>query len=202
MGWFSSEESDHEKQLETQYAQVIALSGMPERAARQMVREMIQKAKQDAKQEGTKLPPNFGDVLLATEHTDARTRQLLAEKRREGVKDLDIRRWWNLPDLDRRMCHAMDEHMKMAGVFGGVEQGLSPDEAIDKIMKILPVYGDPRDTSKLTGANRPLPFELRDRVTTWQETRRLIDAAGFKRDRDAASSFNALVRMAISKGEL
>jgi hypothetical protein len=201
MAWLSSR-PDHEKQLEHDYVLLLQTCGLPPPAAGQMVREMIDTAKEISAREGSRIPANFGDVLIASEATDARTKELLEAKRREGVRDEDIRWWWNLPDLDRRMFLLTDDHFHMAAASNGVRTGLTIQEAVALSQKTLPIYGDPRDTSKLAGDNRPLPLEIRDRVNRYRERQSALDPASHKRDRDAASSFNALVRAAMRRREL
>jgi len=70
------------------------------------------------------------------------------------------------------------------------------------LKKFHPMYGDPNDTSKSSGDDRPLPFELEDRIKRYIEMRREQGGDFFKADLEATSSFNALVRREIRNGNL
>jgi hypothetical protein len=64
------------------------------------------------------------------------------------------------------------------------------------------MYGDPADTSHRSGDDRPLPYELKDRINRYIEKRRLHDPEAYKQDIQISSSFNALVRKEIRANNL
>ena len=53
-----------------------------------------------------------------------------------------------------------DDLSRLAVFITFKDQGLSSDEAIPKIRKSFPIYGDPTDETHTKGVDRPLPDEL------------------------------------------
>ncbi len=207
MGFFSKlfgESSAHEKKLEELYVDMyVSAKGLSPSEARETIRTFIQQAKEEAQKEGTAdFPPNFGDVLLSRESTDEKTRAMLSAKRKEGVSDEDIRWWWNMPDLERRLMLKDDASSRIAAFMHHREQDMSREVAVVKVKKSHPIYGDPNDTSESSGDDRPLPNELKDRINRYIETRSQQGADSFKADLEASSSFNALVRGEMRNGNL
>ena len=205
MGFFSKK-SSAESELEKMYVNMyVSVKGLSPSEARKITRTLIQQAKEEAQREGSaNLPPNFGDVLLSRESTDEKTRATLSAKRTEGVTDEDIRWAWNMPDLERRLMlkEDDDENSRIAAFMHHTDQGLSGEEAAVRVKKFNAMYGDPSDTSKSSGDDRPLPFELKDRIDRYIEMCREQGADSFKTDLEATSSFNALVRLEIRNGNL
>ena len=116
MSFFSKLFGNHERQLEDMYVKMyVSDKGMPLSEARQAIRGFIQQAKEEGVKEGTaNLPPNFGDELLRQESSDEKIGAVLASIRKKGVTDEDIRWWWNMPDLDRRLMLKEDEANRLA----------------------------------------------------------------------------------------
>jgi len=140
---------------------------------------------------------------LDKESTDEEAKSYLAKMRKEGVTDEDIRWWWNRHDLERRMITAADEWFQYALYLKLIkEDGLSRNEAAKRIRKFYPIYGDPDDTSVMAGEDRPLPIELKLRVNIYMTRRRQADSEQFIKDLEESSSFNALIRREIKKGDL
>ena len=107
-----------------------------------------------------------------------------------------------MPDLERRLMLKDDDNSRMAAFIHHREQGTSKEEAAVEVKKFNPMYGDPNDTSKSSGDDRPLPYELKDRINRYIEMRVKQGADSYKADLEASSSFNALVRREISKDKL
>jgi len=209
MGFLSKlfgESSTHETELEKMYVDMyVSGKGLSPSEARETIRTFIQQAKEEAKRESSaNLPPNFGDVLLSRESTDEKTRTMLSAKRKEGVTDEDIRWAWNMPDLERRLMlkEDDDENSRIALFMHHLDQGHSQEEAAVRVKKFHPMYGDPNDTSKSSGDDKPLPFELKDRINRYIEMRSQQGADSFKADLEASSSFNARIRLEIRNGNL
>jgi polyhydroxyalkanoate synthesis regulator phasin len=96
MGLFSKlfgSSSDIEKQLEELYIPIFQKTmGMSLDQAKKFFQDMFQLVKEESLKEGTEnLPQNYGDLLLEAESIDEKTKEMLAKKRREGVRDEDIR---------------------------------------------------------------------------------------------------------------
>lgn len=197
--------SEIEKQLEQQYIPFFQQAmGMPENYAEEIFKAIIKEQKEVAEREGTdKFPERFGEVLLQQEKADPDVREAFAQKRAEGVTDNDILLWWNMHDLERRMVIKVDE-MNRSILFEKLVQKdkVEEEKAAGVVAKNYPIYGDP-DFQVLGGKeDRPLPFELKWRVNQYVNKRKQEDANKFQKELDKASSFNAILRKAIEKGEL
>jgi len=196
--------SNIEKQLEKLYVSIFQEKDTSPAETKRTVRSLLKEAKEEAKREGTlNLPQNIGDIFLEKEATDEKYKSMLAKLRGEGVKDEDIRQWWNMHDLERRMMQKADL-MDRAALFLKLreEDGLTVEEAVKRVGRSFPIFGDPDDTTLSTGEDRPLPYELKDRINIYIEKRSQTDQKQFKREVKEASSFNALVRKEIEKGNI
>lgn len=119
MGFFSKvfgKSSPVEKHLEeTNVPMLQMLMGMSVGEAKRTFSDMLDRAKTQSVQDGTeKLPAHFGDLLLQDEPTDSKVQDMLEKKRREGVKDDDIRWWWNMHDLERQILLQVDNLFRFA----------------------------------------------------------------------------------------
>jgi polyhydroxyalkanoate synthesis regulator phasin len=206
MGFFSrvfGSSSGIEKKLEELYVPILrAKGGLCESEAKSAFRDLLRAAKDKSIKEGTsKLPPNFGDMMLEAESTNEETKAMLGKKRREGVRDEDIRWWWNMHDLERRMMVEFSEAMKIFTYNVLIKsEGLSSKKAVKRLDKAFPMYGDPEDSRHFTGENRLLPSELRDRIDRYVENRMQTDPDKFRMDVQSAGTLNVLVRMEIRRG--
>ena len=194
-----------ERQLEDTYVQIFqTLMGMSLSQAKSTFRDLCKQAIHEAKAEGTlNLPPNLGDALLEKEAGDHKTRLMLEKRRKEGVKDQDIKWWMNRHELDRKMMMKVDDMSKLALFIKLKEEdGCSEAEAAMRVKKFFPIYGDPDDTSTSTGDDRPLPFELKGRINIYIEKTSRSDPNGYKREIEKSSSFIALIRKEIKNGKV
>lgn len=194
-----------EKQLEGTYVSIFqTLMGMSPSQAKSTFRNLYKQAIDEAKAEGSlNLPPNLGDVLLEKETSDHKIRLMLEKRRKEGVKNQDIKWWMNRHELDRKMMMKVDDMSKLALFIKLKEEdGCSEDEAAMRVKKFFPIYGDPDDTSTSTGDDRPLPFELKDRINIYIEKRSRSDPDIYKKEIERSSSFNALIRKEIKNGKI
>ena len=178
--------------------------GMDEKQAKKTFKQLFAKAKKEATEEKTTdLPTNLGNLLLEKEKSDKKVEKVLAKKRKDGVKDTDIKWWWNMPDLARRLMVKVDEvfiytlYLKFTK-----EEGLNHEEANLKVRKNRPIFGDPEDKRFAKGKDRPLPDELRNRVNAFFTERAANDPKGFRDAVKACSSFNAYIRMQVKAGKL
>jgi len=178
--------------------------GLPLLEAKPLIRKMIKEAKEESRKEGTsKLPANFGEILLQKEAVDEETQTILSKRRAEGVKDDDIRWWWGLSDLERRMMSKVDDFFKGAMyIHYRRADGLDAEEAATKVKKFYPLYGDPQDTTHTTGDDRPLPYEIKDRVNRDVERRSQTDSDKCQKEIEESTTFNAFVRMEIRNGNI
>ena len=208
MGIFSNifgSSSNIEKKLEEKYVTKFMMGMLPSEA-RDFFRDLLREAKKEMMQEETQkgpLPQNCGDLFLEKESTDPQARVRLTQLRNENVRDEDIRWWWNMHDLERRVMSKVEDVLKLAQMHQLIEEeGLGADEAALKVRNINPIFGDHTDTTQMKGNNRCLPEELRNRVNKYIEKREMSDPQKFKNDIEESSSFNALIREELRKGNL
>jgi polyhydroxyalkanoate synthesis regulator phasin len=213
MGLFSKlfgSSSDIEKQLEELYIPIFQKTmGMSLDQAKKFFQDMFQSAKEESLKGNTKnLPQNYGDLLLEAESIDEKTKEMLAKKRREGVRDEDIRWWWNMHDYERWMMIKVDENSRVAGALDEIAKShadnleKAQEEAAKKVRKFFPMFGDPEDTTHTKGNDRPLPYELKGRIIIYIEERTKKDLNNLKKDIENSSTFNSLIRNKIKSGNL
>lgn len=191
-----------ERDLERTYIAALQLRGMSAPEAKYVVSGWLREARDQAKREdSTSLPANCGDYFLANEQVNPKVRELLAKKRKQGVGDDDIRWWWNLHDLERRLMKMDDDTTRLAAFTEAREKGMTIEEAAAHVSRFAPVYGDPSDAPNACGDDRPLPYELKDRVN------RLIEGvAGHGTERIRAmltdyTTMNAFIRRQMNDGK-
>ena len=92
---------------------------------------------------------------------------MLLEARKEGATDDDIRQYWNLHELERRMVDFVVNENNTAMVLMLIKEGHTPEEATVEVRKRVPIYGRPKDVPKLVGDDKPLPIELKDRINIY-----------------------------------
>lgn len=198
-----SRSSSIEKQIEKQYVQMYRMEGFSIGKARDTVQTMLEQAKQDSEKEGTaNLPPNFGDILLEKESTDEKIKSMLAKLRQEGVTDKDIKWWWNMQDLERRMMQQEDFMSRFSLFLKLKDDGLDEKEATKDVAKRFPIFGNPDDTTLGRGEDRPLPYELKDRINIYIQKRNKTDPEEFEKAIEYSTSLNSLIRKAIGKGKI
>jgi hypothetical protein len=211
-----------ERELEAKYSSILTgMLGSPAEA-KKMAKEMIRQCIEESKKQGTyDWPSGLGQLVLeggrsrhqAADRWAEAVRRRLHIKREDGVTDDDIRGFWNLHDIERRMIEKVDENARMALFLHSVHNSEQPTkelafaEAEEKVRKYHPKYGYSGDSSCLsqpgaTRDDRPLPCELIDRVNRYIERRTADDQEAYKRDIEASSTFNALVRREIRAGRL
>jgi hypothetical protein len=207
MGIFSKlfgSSSDIEKQLEALYVPMFQTTkGMTLTEAKSTFRGLIKIAKEKSLKEGTsKFPSHFGDIILEQESTNPHYKSLVARKRNQDVRDEDIRWWWNMHDLERRMMIEDDTWHGYALYLKLSEDGLNEEEAANRIKKSRLIFGDPDDTIASAGDDRPLPYELKDRINIYVLKRTQTDEKKFKNEIEESPSFNALIRKEIRNGKV
>ncbi len=206
-----------ERELLAFYTQKAIEAGVAPGAANKTMRESLKAAIRDSKQAGTYfLPANFGDIILGVTTTESPAVAALADavceelpaKEAEGVAGDDIRSWWNLNDVERRMIVKWDDFERLAyyrresrrGAKGDREHG--SQTAAARVRKHFPMYGDPQDTSHTSGDDRPLPLELKDRINAWLAEQAEYEPEKLESQIEAASSMNALLRSRIKARRL
>ena len=176
------------------YTKMLSEWGLPD--ARVTVQEWLDSAIEDSKREGMYNLTGVGDHLLEKERVDEKTKEKFERKRKEGVRDGDIRWWFNLDDIERRMMLKVDMTHISTLFISELDKGKTEDEADKTVRKYHPIYGDLSDESHGTRDDRPLPFELKDRINIYIE-KQGINNPEYKEKIEKSSTFNALVREEI-----
>jgi len=195
--WFQNKKSIIEKELFEIYVNNKKNTiGISENKAKEMVRDMLKQAKQKVSQaKEDRLPENFGTLMLQNEKNDPKHINLHI-KRSNGVRDDDVLWLWNMHPLERRMIEIDDEATKMVAFMSYTEKGLTSEEATKKMRKYFIYYGDPTDTKKYLGDDKPLPPELKNRINEWLESNS-NDQKTFKSKLEEFSTMNAFIRAEI-----
>jgi hypothetical protein len=156
-----SDEPDVEKFLEDFY--LLAYESL----GRKEIKEAIAECKLESKQEGTdNLPDNFGDFLIEqAKSNNEKYLKIVNNAILGGANDDDIRQWWNLNDLERRMM-LWEDKIHRTAAFSSLKKikGMSDQEAISQIRKTYALYGNPTDETNMQGEDRPLPNELHNTI--------------------------------------
>ena len=218
MGFFNfSKYTDIEKAMLDMYSQMLSMRGISSSEAKKLTEDMLDQAIEKSKKDGTyNLPQNLGDIIFGDAETDNPTikkiaesiHQKLPQKREEGVRDEDVRWWWNLNDIERRMMLKQDDAARMTLILHQLENSTesSKEKAFDaaaiQVRKFHPIYGDPKDTTHTRGEDRPLPYELKDRINIYIEKRAKEGSGNYKAEIEQSTTFNALVRKEIRAGKL
>lgn len=198
---FGGQQSAIERELHDTYVRMLCMvAGFSPSDAQQTVSEAIAMCKQQGVAEGTAdLPEDFGDrIIQAARMGESKSKRIVDKARRDGATDNDIKEWWNLPDLSRRLVIWSEDTFRYSVFLHAQnDDALSAEDAAACVHKMFPIYGDPEDTSKLSGDNRPIPHELRGRVDSYKKDH---GAESVAHQVESFSSYNAFVRNAVKNG--
>lgn len=196
------------KQLIDNYATMLLDSGFTKSEAKKAARFMFEEAQKNAwiipecRIANDIWCAGMGDYLLSIENKDPNKRSFLDSIRAEGATDEDIRNYRNMTPIERAMADQLDKTNRLASYLEFVESGMTPERAAREVYKYHPRYGDPSDTSDASGEDRPLPDDLKDRVSKYVLKMTKSNPSGFKSWLSRHSSMNALIRDAIRDGRL
>jgi hypothetical protein len=203
MGLFSKL-SALEKQLEKEFIKELqSRIGMSPSEAKRTFLSFLSRAKKASKEGGTShLPPNFGDILIEKEEYDEQTMSLLAKRRKEGVVDEDIKWWWNMYEIERRLILEMDFFNRYYLMKKHIDDGIEEKESVQLIRKSFIIYGDPEDDEHTTGDDKPIPHELMKRIGTYLTEKMQEDPEKHLIETGDSSTLNAFARKKIREGEI
>jgi len=130
------------------------------------------------------------------------TKQERARAIADGATDSDIHWWWEThPPLQKAAIQADDEGTRLNALMSLKEEGLSMPQAAERVKHGFPFFGSTdSEFPALTGEERALPFELKNRVLGGVEKGTLMAAR-----QDASNenlSMNALIRKLMREGRL
>jgi len=197
--------SPKERELVNNYASQFETMGFPRATAKQTAKKLLSHAKQMMQWgvKGRSFPDQYVSDLAQIGKENQGLAEILIKKRGDGVRDEDIIWWWSLPALDRYMMLAMDNLHRIAAHDSAISSGLPEVEANKVVWKQHPCYGEPdEEHDTQVGEDRPIPFELIDRVNTYIKKRKETDAQKFENEMEQSTSFNALIRNEIRAGNL
>lgn len=198
--------------LASQVAFLIKYVGMDANQAGKMAEEMLEIVIKECKKDGTYyLYKSLGSAILDDLPIEDEYSRMIAEslkqtlpwKRGAGVTDDDIRWWLDMHEIERRLIGKTSEVAEIA-LYTKLtrEDGMTPKDAVHVIRKYHPQYSHKEENEFMTGENRPLPPELRDRVNKYILRRTSLDHRQYESDLADSSSFNALVRKEIRNKNL
>ncbi len=187
-------------ELYTEKFLALGFPGSPEEI-REMVKDGIKtcNALTEAEETGD-LPDQFGDKLIEGSIIGLELGvKWVGRAKRAGAREEDIREYWNLPELSRRMVNWSEQIFRYSLFSSCIEEGLSADEAMDKVRKTYPMYGNPENEQHVSGDDRPLPQELRGRVDIYRE---LHGAKKIQELSKGFTTYNAFIRAELKKGNV
>jgi len=193
-----------DQKLEKLYVPILKLQlKLDEDKATKLFYELLSKIKKDLKKSKAKNIKNQGNTLLEKEELDKDIKKILDQKRKHGVTNSDIKRWWNLDNLERTLSMVFENYSK-ALLFTHLSQSqnLSKNEIENIISKTYPKYGDIDENVKDISGNDPLPYELKHRINLYTARKQKENPKYFHTELEKHSSFNAFVRKEIEGGRL
>lgn len=199
MGFFSKY-NEIEKGLLEVYSKLFADMGLSD--TRKMTEDLLDQAIENSKKAGRYNLKNMGDEILEREKSSGQINPNFENKRKEGVRDEDIRWWFNLNDIERIMMLKVDELHQATLYMSQLEEGKSPKEALAIVCKYHPRYGDLTGRTYGSEDDRPLPYELKDRINIYIQKRASENSEKYKSEIEQSSTFNALIRKEIRTGNL
>jgi len=195
--------SSIDKKLENIYVPKFIANDNTLSDSKKIFRRLLRLAKKESRLEGTShLPKNYGNFLLKQSLSDSKTKTMVEDLRKDGVRDKDIKWWWNMDDLERRIIEKIDDNIRVVSFINNRKEGMSEEKAAKNVRKFYPMYGNLEDTSETTGDDRPIPEELRNRVNAYIEKRSKTDPEEYKKEIEKSTTFNALIRREIRKGNI
>ncbi len=177
--------------------------GMGEAEARQIAVEMLETAIERAREEGTlDLPPGMGDEIFAKADSVPQYRQMIDSRLAEGATEEECRWWWNLPEVERQLLKVQDDTARYACSRYDREQGRSEEEAWARVRKTFAMYGSIDAVAQESGDDRPLPYELKNRINRWLAEVVAQRPDEFKRRAGEFPTLNAFIRAEMRAGRL
>ncbi|MDQ7821874.1 MAG: hypothetical protein RDV48_03665 [Candidatus Eremiobacteraeota bacterium] len=180
------------------------VTGVPLAMAKKFIKTLLTQVVKESKDAGTyNLPPDHGKSMLEAAKKDQKVKKAIELKRKEGVTDEDFINWWAVPDVERRLLLRIDETNRMGLFmkFTNIDR-MPATEANRLVLKYHPLYGEPQETDNEADMDRPLPAELRERITRYAENLKEIPVEEQQALIDKFSTLNARVRHEIKNKAL
>lgn len=168
--------------------------------ARESANNTLMMCKNKCKEEQTEMYSGIGRKVFALAENDNYLANCIKLARINGAKDTEIEAWWGLSDLERAVVQQLDEQTKLSAFIQYLDDGLSKEEASDKVKKYYAIYGYEEDNGN---KKRAIPPELKSRVESFirMMTSSETMSYSFNFKLEKYGNFNALVRSEwIDKG--
>lgn len=202
MGIFKT---DKRKELKQQLIDLYSTMFYPTMGlmAKKTVVKMIKKFEKDIKDAGVNnLPENYGVIVIEKlyKNDSGFNNNFINKAFADGATEEDIIEYYNLDLLQRLMVEWSEELIRYSAFLSSKnDDKLSSDEAINQVRMMLPMYGDPTDTSHSQGDDRPISPALRGRVDIYRASHNVYF---IKSQVDEFSSYNAFIRAQITGGHI
>ena len=193
-------------------ALTLGAAGVTMEQAVQQATELVAMASAESRASGGGHPPGYGDELLRrVSNRDPDVLTAYEQLHADGVTDDDIRWYWNLSDMEKRVIDKVADAVRMASFIHWMDATAEehPDYRRDqlgaiageRVRQVHPMFGDPSDDSVASGEDRPLWPELKDRIDRYTEAH-FADLRALHNEVLKETSFNAWVRKKMRAGEL
>ncbi|HNR53049.1 MAG TPA: DUF4190 domain-containing protein [Candidatus Dojkabacteria bacterium] len=142
---------------------------------------------------------------MQTKYNESKlSEEYLESVRAEGATDSDIESWWNLTEVERALIIKDDIVSRMAVFIDAKTKGLSDKKAMDEVKKAFPIFDiDFYKKNKEDGQNRPLPYELKDKINLHMlELANEIGLEKLKKEVRKYPTFNSYIRNFIEREHL
>jgi len=141
---------------------------------------------------------NMGDAIYAlAKQGNLDYQNMLHFAKADAAKDDDIKFWWNLNYMQRRLIIWTDSILFEEWQIFVIQSGKTPDQARNIVLCTSPYFSNYNAAFDMNDLDRPLPYELKERVDIYLEKYGVHNANVAA---DGYSSFNAYVREQIRKG--
>jgi hypothetical protein len=187
-----------EKQLLKQKQIALESMGMNSSEAREAAKQTVKDAIAASKASGVYQSGPLGSYMTKQYKDEGMWEGL----QREGVREANIREWWDLDDVERRIMKQDDDSMRMGTFLALMDEGKTNAAAARGVWKGHAIFGYFKDppTFEDDPSSYPLPDELKLRVIRWFDTVR--DVETLKQDARDFTTMNGYIRHLMENGEL
>ena len=113
--------SDIYKKLKNTYVPILISKGNNPRDSIKIFKRLLKLIKKESRLEGTSnLPKKYGDFILKQSLSDNKTKNFVEDLRKDGVRNEDIKWWWNMDDLERRIIEKIDDNIIIRMSYTGI----------------------------------------------------------------------------------
>jgi hypothetical protein len=189
-----------EKELKEDYIAEFIEFGFEPREAKKAVKMLLKKAWKEYSK--LQAPEMSGDKILEMEKTDEEVKTILAKKRNQGVRDDDLRWWWNMHDLEREMIELSGLFLRNASYRRLIRLGKTEDKAMDRVRKNFVCFSHSARLPSVDNEEPIVPIELTKRIDEYLERRDTDDPEQYRKDLEEMGTLTALVRKEIANGKL